>query len=107
MMKFGKPHRNVVEMLDDIAPELAVDVSEKLNAMKLTNTLALLRNSASMTQEQLAVKMRCTQSAVSKLESSEDADVRIAEIRQVAKALGFDVAIEVRFKAGSVVSVVI
>ncbi len=99
MMQFGKRRSgSVVEMLDEIAPGLSEEVQTKLDATMLSNMLAVLRNKSELTQAQLAAKMNCTQSTVSKLESSDDADLCIGEIRQVARALGADLEIEFRFK---------
>ena len=54
----------------------------------LVDQLVLARVAAGFTQAQLASKMRCTQSRISKLEDSADADLRLGDIQAYAQAIG-------------------
>lgn len=59
----------------------------------MTRLLSVLRNLAGLSQEELAAKLTCTQSRVSKLESADDADVRLGDLASYAAAVGYDLGV--------------
>ena len=105
-MKFGKKHRDISAMLKANFPkdqEFVKDVEEKIQASLLTNTLAMLRNSRSMTQLQVAQKIGCGQGKISKIEAAEDDDVSFGDIKSFAQATGYDVEIIFRRQGATLV----
>lgn len=63
-------------------------VSELQKESQLTSRLASLRTAAGITQEQMAERLGCTQSCISKLESGKDEDITLKELRAYAEATG-------------------
>lgn len=68
------------------------EVRDKLDALKSESKIAVqlarLRQKSGLTQEDMANRLKVTQSAISKLESSLDDDLTIREITEYARATG-------------------
>lgn len=71
---------------EGLAPEVQAKYEEIEKATSLVHQLSLLRQQAGLTQEEMANRLGCTQSAVSKVESGRDEDLTIKEILGYAKA---------------------
>ena len=83
----GRRFKSVADLVN-----AEVGVSEVQKAMaeiekqtRLVTKLALLRQQAGLTQEQMAQRLGITQSAISKLESGADDDLTVRELREYAK----------------------
>lgn len=63
---------------------------------KLRDQLVLGRVRAGLTQGQVAEKMKCTQSRISKLEASLDADLSLGEVREYAAAVGLSLSVAIK-----------
>lgn len=85
----NKTYRNVVEMVRDVggAPEFADDLETHVSERRLVRRLFALRSARGLSQREVAKKMGCTQSRVSKFEASRDEDLSLGDIRAYAKAL--------------------
>lgn len=90
-----------VEKLSELAEGLGFDkagidrIEKAVRSRSLSCSLATLRASSGMTQGEMARRLKRSQSSISKLESTPDDLMRIADIRQYAEALGFRLSISV------------
>ena len=89
-----------VKRIDELAEGLGLDkeslaeVRGKISERSLSGLLAALRVHAGLTQKELAARMGRTQSAVSKLETAENDDFRLGDVREYASVLGLNVTID-------------
>ena len=67
-------------------------MDQRLANRQLVKTLATLRTMG-LTQQDLAAKLGCTQSKVSKTESGQDADLRFGDVVAYTQACGYGVHI--------------
>lgn len=81
----------VRELSEDQA--FADKMASRLEERNIINHLMALRTSLGMSQQDIAAKMKCTQSRVSKLENGRDDDLRIGDFHAYAEALGLRLAI--------------
>lgn len=81
---------SVAEMLKSVArdSELVEEFETYRRERQLVSFLASSRNAKGMSQEDVATKMGCSQSAVSKLESGVDAELKLDEVDRYMDALG-------------------
>jgi transcriptional regulator with XRE-family HTH domain len=91
----AKQYKSVEELINDLSEDDAFKrkVSAKLAANKLSKLLSAIRCKNNLTQKQLAEKIGCWQGTISKIESSDDDDLSIKDLRNYAKALGLGLAI--------------
>lgn len=66
---------------------------ERLKRRQLVKTLFAMRSVKGVSQKEIADRLDCTQSRVSKIESGEDADLRLRELEAYAKSLGCDLTL--------------
>ena len=62
---------------------------ERLHDRRIVKDLMVLRASRGLSQAEVAEKMGCTQSRISKLESAKDSDLALGDLANYAAALGF------------------
>lgn len=81
-MKKKSQHNSVSEMVRSVSenPTFADKFADRLERRQLVKLLAVLRARACLSQSELAEKLGCTQSKISKLESSDDADVGFGDL---------------------------
>ncbi len=90
-----------VEKLSELAEGLGFDkagidrIEKAVQSRSFSCSLAALRAGSGMTQGEMAKRLKRSQSSVSKLESTPDDLMRIADIRQYVEALGFRLSISV------------
>jgi transcriptional regulator with XRE-family HTH domain len=78
---------------EGISQDVRVKVSDIEGATRLVEQLSLLRQLASLTQEEMAQRLGfSSQSAISKLESGRDEDITVGQISEYVKASGERVA---------------
>jgi transcriptional regulator with XRE-family HTH domain len=82
-------------MVRDLAGDTAFadDVAKGVRQRGVIDYLMAQRVVANLSQKDVAQRMGCTQSRVSKLESGTDDDLRGADLEAYAAALGLDVAV--------------
>lgn len=86
----GRRYANVSDLLlnEKVSAEVRAEVAT-LNAQTVViRQLITLRASAGLTQTDLAQKIGCTQSRISKLEASKDEDITLGVIREYVQATG-------------------
>src|SRR5438270_832611 len=90
-----KQYKNVTEMATDLSEDKASGerVAKAIRERAMVDMLMALRTRENMSQTDIAERMGCTQSKVSKLESSIDDDLRLGDFRAYATALGFQMTV--------------
>ena len=79
------------------------DFEQHVARRRIIHSLFGLRSARNVSQNDLAKTLDCSQSRVSKLENSEDDDLRLGDLRGYAEALGLDVRLVLsRHKASAV-----
>lgn len=98
----GKRYTSVAAMVratvDD--PGFADEFEQRSADRRLVRALAALRASQQLTQAEIALRMGCTQAKVSKLESSDDADLSVGDVLAYARAVGHNVRIVIGPSSG-------
>jgi transcriptional regulator with XRE-family HTH domain len=87
-----KPFRSVAEMVDGLSEDrvFAEQARKKLEERSVIDMLMALRSVQDLSQKDIADRMGCTQSRISKLEAGKDEDLRMGDLRSYADALGLD-----------------
>ena len=85
-------HTNVTGMVRSLSEDKGfVEAFEKqLSRRQLVKALAALRAKASMSQQEVAKSLRCTQAKVSKLEAGDDAEARFGDLVAYTEAVGHE-----------------
>lgn len=68
----------------------ADELERHLDARTLVKALIVLRAKAELSQEDLAGKLNCTQSKISKLEASSDADIKFGDLVRYTGGVGHE-----------------
>jgi transcriptional regulator with XRE-family HTH domain len=71
----------------------ADEFAKRLSNRQLVKVLTVLRTQAGLSQKELAEKLACTQSKVSKLESGDDADIRFGDVLAYTSAVSHEMRI--------------
>ncbi len=81
-MKKRTQHRSVSDLVRNLSEDrsFADAFQKRLSDRQLIKVLTVLRTRAGLSQQELAEKLHCTQSKVSKLESSNDADIGFGDL---------------------------
>lgn len=75
-------------LLENEAPEFVSDLEERLKARQLVKMLVVLRARANLSQLELAKRIGCGQSRISKLENGVDSDVSFGDVWGYLQATG-------------------
>jgi transcriptional regulator with XRE-family HTH domain len=94
-MKKRIQHNSVSDMVRDLSEDrtFAEEFAKRLSGRQLIKVLTVLRTRAGLSQQELAEKLECTQSKVSKLESSDDADIRFGDLMDYTGAVGYEMRV--------------
>ena len=90
-----KRYSSVPDMVRHVSEDsdFAESVAREIAERNIIDFLMALRTSAGMSQSDIAEKMKCSQSRISKLENGKDDDLRIGDFHAYAEAIGFELAI--------------
>jgi predicted XRE-type DNA-binding protein len=90
-MSKKKQYTSVEELVREMAPdkEFVAEFENRVERRKLIEHLLVMRAVAGLSQGDIAQKLDCTQSRVSKLESLDDDDMRLGDLRRYADAVGW------------------
>jgi transcriptional regulator with XRE-family HTH domain len=104
-MSTKKRYTDVSELVRDLSEDQAATAAleQRLAQRQIVKQLMALRAVAGMSQKDIANKLNCTQSRISKLESGTDADLRFADFFGYAAALGLEAHIVVSKKGRTTV----
>ncbi len=93
----GRTYRSVEEMLRGHGYRRVAEAVRQLSAKtKLIDQLSVARVAAGLTQSQMAAKLRCSQSRISKIEDSQDADLSLGDIQAYARTVGLKLRLDLR-----------
>ncbi len=93
----GRTYRNLDEMLRGHGYRRVADAVRQLSAKtRLVDQLIVARVASGLTQSQLAAKLRCSQSRISKIEDSQDADLSLGDIQAYARIVGLKLQLDLR-----------
>jgi len=95
LLPSGRRYKSVTAMLDaqNIPAEIREGIQKLAGTTRVVDELCLMRTRAGLTQAQIAERIGCTQSRISKLEGSVDRDLSLGEIFDYVKATGSQVSI--------------
>jgi transcriptional regulator with XRE-family HTH domain len=88
-------YANVSDLVQEMAPdsEFRAAFEERRAARQLIKQLLTLRAASGLSQQDIAGRIDCTQSRVSKLENSRDDDIRLGDLRAYARAIGCELVV--------------
>lgn len=91
----GRRYASVSELLlkESVDEEIRKEVASLNAETVIVRRLVALRAGAGMTQTDLAKKLGCTQSRISKIEASKDEDITLGVIRDYVQATGSRIGI--------------
>ncbi len=93
----ARTYRSVDEMLRGHVYRRVAEAVRQLSAKtKLIDQLIVARVAAGLTQSQMAAKLRCSQSRISKIEDSQDADLSLGDIQAYARIVGLKLKLVLR-----------
>lgn len=100
-----KRFTSITEMVRDVSEDKAFadDFEKLMEERQVVKTLLMLRAARGLNQQEIAHRLGCTQSRISKLESSSDGDIRLADLCGYASALGLSVEIVLMKKEATIV----
>ncbi len=95
-MATKKQFRNVSDLVrQKSSPKFAAEFDEHVAGRAIGKSLFALRARNGLSQKDLAEKMGCSQSRVSKLETSPDAGIRLGDLDRYLGALGMEIRLAV------------
>ena len=93
----GRTYRSVHEMLRGHGYRRVAEAVQQLSTKtKLIDQLIVARVAAGLTQAQMAAKLRCSQSRISKIQESNDADLSLGDIHGYARVVGLKLKLDLR-----------
>lgn len=101
----GKRFTSVNDLVKATSKDTAFKKSfdEDFHAKKITRMLSAARAAKGVTQAQLAKKIGCGQARISKIENGLDSQLRIQDLSDYSKALGFNLGLGINGKPGNAV----
>ena len=87
-------YADVSDLVRDLAPDdqFRAAFDEERTARNIVRDLVAVRALRGLSQQDIAKELDCTQSRISKLESSRDDELRLGDLRAYAKAVGCEIA---------------
>ncbi len=100
-----KRYTSIAEMVRNLSEDqsFADDLEKQMEQQKLIKALLVLRTAKGLNQQDIADRLKCTQSRVSKLESSTDGELRLADLCEYAAALDLSMTIVLMKKEATLV----
>ncbi len=93
----GRTYRSVDEMLRGHGYRRVAEAVRQLSTKtRLIDQLIIARVAAGLTQAQMAAKFRCSQSRISKIEDSQDADLSLGDIQAYARIVGLKLRLDLK-----------
>lgn len=83
--------------------ELAGQVEERILRSQITKKLLALRAARDLSQTDIANRMQCTQSRISKLESGFDEDMRLGDLAEYLSAMDLQLGVLIRKRGTTLV----
>jgi len=94
-MNENRTYTNVMQMVRETSDDesFAHALEKRVLSRRVVKDLMALRATHGLSQKDIAEKLGCTQSRISKLESTIDNDLRLGDLAQYANAVGLRVSI--------------
>jgi len=104
----GKKFKNVSDMIRSLSEreEFKNDSLKLIRRRRLSKFLFFLRCERNLTQKELADRLRCSQSRISKIESSDDESLTVKDFLDYAKVLDLQLEIGYRKKSVKIVDLI-
>ena len=104
----GRKYTNVTEMMDGLKTSKTVknSVEKETKGKMLAHYLFTLRCANKMSQKDIAKKLKCSQSKISKVESSYDTDLAVQDLIGYAAACDLELSIGFRNKNIKIVDLI-
>jgi transcriptional regulator with XRE-family HTH domain len=95
LLPSGRRYKNVSALMEaeNTPAEVREEVQKLAASTRVVDELCRMRTRAGLTQAQIAERIGCTQSRISKLEGSADRDLSLGEIFDYVKATGSQISI--------------
>lgn len=92
----NKQYDNVSDLIGDLIEDgaLANQIRQEIGEQRLSTALFTMRNHQGMTQTDVAEKIGCSQSAVSKLEHATEDQITVGDLVRYSSALGLNLSIQ-------------
>jgi transcriptional regulator with XRE-family HTH domain len=92
-----KQYTDVTEMVRDIHPDdkFSEELSSRIKSRKIIKQLLVLRAKEGLSQKDVAERMQCTQSKLSKLENGSDDTLRLGDLKKYGKAVNREFFIDI------------
>lgn len=91
----AKQYASVTEMISDSPLEESQrdEIAARIASRQIIKRLMALRATRGMSQKEVADRMKCSQSRISKLENGVDGDIKIGDMRDYLHALDHDMSL--------------
>ncbi len=88
-----KKYKSVSEIIRDIEPDRQFrdEFDKYIASRKIIKQLISLRAAQGLSQKDIAEKLACTQSRISKLENGSDSMVKLGDLQAYAEAIGYKI----------------
>jgi predicted XRE-type DNA-binding protein len=93
-------HTSVPQMVRETSDDesFAEAFEQRLHSRRIIKDLMIHRATHGLSQKDIAERLECTQSRISKLESTTDAELRLGDLAKYAEAVGLRVKIVLESK---------
>jgi transcriptional regulator with XRE-family HTH domain len=90
-----KEYKNVAEMIADVSADAAFarETQEHIDKRFIVHRLYGSRSAKGVSQQEMAERLNCSQSRISKLENSEDEDLRLGDLKRYLDAIGMNLTV--------------
>lgn len=90
-----KKYKDVAEMIADVSSgeEFAREAQEHIDKRFIVHRLYGTRSAKGVSQQEMAERLNCSQSRISKLENSEDEDLRLGDLKKYLAAIGMNLTV--------------
>ena len=98
-------YTKTTDLFNDLTDDksLVDELTEQIRRRSLMKHLVAHRVGSNLSQDDVAKKMDCTQSRISKLEATDDEDLRLGDIEQYLDALGLSLTMTIAKKHSNAV----
>lgn len=100
-------YNSVADMVDSLTDDtqFKAELEQELNNKSMAKTLFAMRCRRGITQSEMAEKIGCTQSRLSKLENTDNESIKVGDLIDYANVLGLNISINFHEKMTAVESI--
>jgi ribosome-binding protein aMBF1 (putative translation factor) len=93
-MAKAKKSKSAVKTVKKSATKVVAKVAPKANESKVGSMLRKARESAGISQEELAMRLKTKRTAISRIENHAD-DIKLSTLERIASALGKEIKVKI------------